>query len=950
MKRHKTWFSLGLIALSALALALILAVLPAGAAHKTANVVGTVTTDPMVASPDNNVPQSARTITITVEDPDLNTLQFVGTGPEGEPSTMGGADGEAVGDGGAPSAVGPFYRDLANAIADRNHDGAIDIKDIQIVPSTASVTVSRILNQENGIVEFINSGAGGAFSVRYATSMKEYTQATASDGTKSDLVTVQGDGDQMTLRLRETTSSSGIFTATVVVVNGDDAAVMDSTGDGGHLNPDGTRPTLAVSDGSSIIVRYNDKTPTRTVTARIDVEDDPPNFTNVMPANKTVTNDLDTVLTAEVSDNIAGVDTDEDNSVQVMYSIDGGNEIKAIPANVDVKETSSGSGVWVVSFNINNIPAIEAEKEDKTGTLDSTITWRVMAKDKAGNQGRTDADSETAGNQDGSLTVKTTRPVLQDAYTGDNWNADKKQVDGSRTGNDNPVTAGTSDDRTSIRLVFDRGMMAASLQTSDFEVDDAKPNGVALGSGSDSNSVFLTVPEMAPDARPKIEIVGDVQDAGGNSVDTEKAAGSVIERATDGIAPKLTITVEDDYTTGAIQLTVTSDEPIRGSQPQLTFTSCSGAGDTAKNCTETVSPGISPRVVESRKEWKFSVTGLGEGLHTVQGEVRDTVGNMATAGSQSDSTAAGAVTFEIDKTLDPASSTIPAGGAKASNAEPFYITIDWAGEGTEYTGDSHKTVTLTKAVLNAGTDNERDVLEHASSSDSRKFTIAISEIGAGKHTLTYNGMDEGGNELANDAALKFEVVTPPALKLSLTVGNNLVSLPRDPASTDVQDVFGDVAEVTLIFTQPRPGESDLPWMFAVRDPATGQFAGDLTTIDASHAYIVKSSGSTVVSIDIPQLDAQQVPPSISVPAGKWMLVPVVSLASIGPNDGEIETGDMFCAGDYFGPDLSNAYTFEAGRWTNIGATDNVRVGSGYWILLSKDGIITPATGGACSTS
>ena len=949
MKRHKTWFSLGLIALSALALALVITVLPAGAAHKTANEVGTVTTSPTVASPDDNVPQSARTITITVEDPDLNTLQFVGTGPEGEASMSGvGTEGEALN---APTDIGPFTVDLAHAVADRNHDGTIDTKDLQVRPANAPITVSQIFNADAGIVQFVNSGAGGAFSVRYATSTPENTLYRASDGTTDELVTVQGDGEPMDLRLVETSSSSGEFTATVVVVNGDDAAVMDSTGDGANLNPSmSPRPTLAVSDGSSIIVRYNDKTPTRTVTARIDVEDDPPNFTNVTPANKTVTNNLDTVLMAEVSDNIAGVDTDEENSVQVIYTIDGGNEMTAIPANVDVKETSSGSGVWVVSFNINNIPAIEAEKEDKTGTLDSTITWRVMAKDKAGNQGRTDADSETAGNQDGSLTVKTTRPVLQDAYTGDNWNADKKQVDGSRTGNDNPVTAGTSDDRTSIRLVFDRAMMGSSLQNSDFEVDDAEPNGVALGSGSASNSVFLTVPEMAPDARPKIEIVGDVQDAGGNSVDTEKAAGSVIERATDGIAPKLTITVEDDYTTGAIQLTVTSDEPIRGSQPQLTFTSCSGAGDTAKNCTETVSPGISPRVVESRKEWKFSVTGLGEGLHTVQGQVRDTVGNMATAGSKSDSTAAGAVTFEIDKTLDPASSTTPAGGAKASNAEPFYITIDWAGEGTEYTGDSHKTVTLTKAVLNAGTDNERDVLEHASSSDSRKFTIAISEIGAGKHTLTYNGMDEGGNELANDAALKFEVVTPPALKLSLTVGNNLVSLPRDPASTDVQDVFGDVAEVTLIFTQPRPGESDLPWMFAVRDPATGQFAGDLTTIDASHAYIVKSSGSTVVSIDIPQLDAQQVPPSISVPAGKWMLVPVVSLASIGPNDGEIETGDMFCAGDYFGPDLSNAYTFEAGRWTNIGATDNVRVGSGYWILLSKDGIITPATGGACSTS
>ena len=52
-----------------------------------------------------------------------------------------------------------------------------------------------------------------------------------------DLVTVEGDGDSMPLRLLETSSSSGIFEATVVVVNGDDAAVMDSKGMGGNAKP-----------------------------------------------------------------------------------------------------------------------------------------------------------------------------------------------------------------------------------------------------------------------------------------------------------------------------------------------------------------------------------------------------------------------------------------------------------------------------------------------------------------------------------------------------------------------------------------------------------------------------------------------------------------------------------------------------------------------------------------
>ena len=98
MKRNKTWFSLGLVALSALALTLILMVLPAGAAHDDdPDIVGTVTVSPEAVSPNNAVGPKAQTITVTVTDPNLNTIQFVGTGPSGEDSNLGGDnDGEMV--------------------------------------------------------------------------------------------------------------------------------------------------------------------------------------------------------------------------------------------------------------------------------------------------------------------------------------------------------------------------------------------------------------------------------------------------------------------------------------------------------------------------------------------------------------------------------------------------------------------------------------------------------------------------------------------------------------------------------------------------------------------------------------------------------------------------------------------------------------------------------------
>ena len=1068
MKRHKTWFSLGLVALSALALTLILTILPAGAEHNEPASVGTVEVEPQVVSSNNDVGMAARTITITVTDPNLNTIQFVGTGPNGEASDVSdgntNADGEDVPIPNNIQVPGTFLASLGQgSIADRNHDGQINASDIQVrTPSTGLiVAVASIFDAERGIVSFNVSAGDGAddFKVRYATSERELTRgpdtitktivtdsalnpggrldvdldpaslplrdgddagtavtpaditvaisgrtgdalptvtdigniasAPNADGFVSgntitleldgdedaipsgttikvtypgwkDLVTVQGAGDEtMPLRLRETTSSSGKFTATVVAVNSEDGAVDDSTGVGGaNIRPATVtdaenRPTLAVIDGSSVIVSYRDQSPTRTVTARVDVESDVPTFSNVTPANDAETNDLDTLLTAEVSDNIAGVDPAKGTSVNVT--------VQGAPVNTadfTVEETAEGSGVYVISYNINKIPQIATEKKERDG-ISAEIEWQVSVKDKAGNLAMTDADDKTDGNQMTVLNVKTTAPTLDGARTGEAFDASKTDDEDTPNVDERIVSS-----RTSIKLEFDRGMGGSSLQTSDFMVDGEEPTGVDHFSAV-PNYVFLTVPEMAPDATPKIEIVGDVQDAGGNSINTASASGSVINAATDGIAPKLTVTIEDDYTTGDIQITVVSDEPIRGSQPGVVINNC---GDTVKDCDggRTTGSEISPRVIKNRQEWSFAVTGLGTGLYIVTSSATDVASNNATGGGHTDSTNAAAIKFEIDKALPTVATTDdnntpndntddttdyntdPLPDGKKSEAEPFFIEIDWSSE-DEYPGDSHKSVTLTKAVLNAGKDNERDVLALSSTSNDRNFTIAISEIGVGKHTLTYNGMDEAGNTLKDDATLSFEVVVPPALTLTLQPGMNLVSVPRDPADTDVQAVFGDVEEVTLIFTQPRDGESDLPWLFAARDPVTGEFAGDLKTIDARHAYWVKASGSSKAEIDIPQLEAQRRPPSISIKANTWNLVPVISLDPIAsdPGDNEIELGATFCAGSYFGANLSNAFTYESGRWTAVGADGDVKIGSGYWIQLSQDGSITPATVREC---
>ena len=114
-----------------------------------------------------------------------------------------------------------------------------------------------------------------------------------------------------------------------------------------------------------------------------------PNFSNVMPANNAETNNLDTLLSAEVSDNIAGVNPSKTNSVIVIYQLGDGGPETVGSRDVTVAETATGSGVYVISYNINKISVIAAAKRSGD-TIEQEIKWQISVKDKAGNDANTD--------------------------------------------------------------------------------------------------------------------------------------------------------------------------------------------------------------------------------------------------------------------------------------------------------------------------------------------------------------------------------------------------------------------------------------------------------------------------------------------------------------------------------------------------------------------------------
>lgn len=229
--------------------------------------------------------------------------------------------------------------------------------------------------------------------------------------------------------------------------------------------------------------------------------------------------------------------------------------------------------------------------------------------------------------------------------------------------------------------------------------------------------------------------------------------------------------------------------------------------------------------------------------------------------------------------------------------------------------------------------------------------------------MAYSGTDEVGN-VQEDRTITFEVIPPTAFDLTLNVGMNLISLPGDLANTDIKAVFGDVREVDLIFT--RDGGR---WILAFRDDPDADFSGDLTTIDARHAYWVRSNGAPdLISILIPPLGAQQILPSIPVTGGQWNLVPVISL--LPPAD--TTQGTELDPNDYLGVgNWTRAFTFDSGAWQRIlllanpqcdtdpadiapadcgglntvptpdSLNDAVQIGRGYWVWFTADDRIVP---------
>ena len=699
------------------------------------------------------------------------------------------------------------------------------------------------------------------------------------------------------------------------------------------------RPIIQVGNGSRITITSDDDRTT------VDAEADAPTFDNVSPAHDSATDDLEQVISIDITDALAGVDED---SIRFLVS-----DTEAEPTDTrsifgndrgeDITITKDGD-VVTASVALDDLEDATGLSIDDDGV--TMVYWFVQASDEAGNMGTTDADTDDDDdeeNQGFSLRVDNEDPAMTGAFTGEHWDANADVDDDDDKGSikgDRRLKVGeylpSGSNAKMIRVEFDEGLDGASVDASDFSVTDGSGAELAIAAArwfdkanddgrADApvvrNSVFIELEEsLGAGDTPSVELTGTVTDAAGNSLSDETIDSDDV---TDGIAPTATVTMDATLSKEKVVVTVRTDENIRTLEPNLElFISTTDDPDTAVAEDANVSIPRGSRTA-GENEWTYNLSVTSPNTYSVVVSAEDSSRNRSTTGKE-DWTDSGSISFEIDDNLprptmgegdDEKLTTRPENDEmEATLADPFFIEIDWLSEEDEYTGDSQEDVTLTKAVLNAGEDNERDVIGLASTRDGQRWTVAVDNIGLGEHTLTFNGEDALGTTLEDDEVLTFTVVARPVFELDLAPGLNLVSIPGDPTNKDINAVFGDHPAVDLVYTR----DGDL-WLVAQRDAESGMFEAtggisDLTSIDAQHAYFVRASASVTVGVDISSRGALQVPPSIEVRGNQWNLVPVISLLPLE----KIPVDSALDADSYLGADnWTRAFTFDRGRWEGV---------------------------------
>jgi hypothetical protein len=565
---------------------------------------------------------------------------------------------------------------------------------------------------------------------------------------------------------------------------------------------------------------------------------------------------------------------------------------------------------------------------------------------------------------------------------------------------------GKNSARKALAVTFDLGTGGSVLDETtvagaDFTVDGVAALKATVGkqtAADKSARKQLVLLEMAvdvvPDKSPKVVVAGSINDKAGNSA----TSGTIT--ATDKLAPSITVVVGGGAratSNNKVTITATVDEAsdVTGTATYLVADVLDGtlvqgpATDTKTLSFKETSAfsGVWEATVDT-DDISRSGSLIASGLLNVvvTATDRSVNQNFATGGKTDpddtkslDSLDAKAVVFEFDNLLNAGKNTTTAtifkispvqtvGGVKTESDSPF-VEINFDDEGKEYniahTGgtlstdfkaDSLSAVTITKAILTNPDASTADITAQLGVKDSNSYVWGALALAKGKYKLTVNATDAlgnnsvtaptapGGTTTATNFVFDFEVVERSMYLVKLSPGWNLVSLPGEPKSNDINTVLGSAEGIVHVLTYDR--SEAVPWLQSTR---TGTVAfnegvaagtiGVLEKIDAKHAYWIRANGFVDLKVDIPAAALLgQFPPTTGVVEG-WNLIPILDIRL--PAFDTLSSADAY----FTGLKWSAALTWDplTANFEKVvpGPANSIKVGRGYWVWFQAAGTIVP---------
>ena len=332
--------------------------------------------------------------------------------------------------------------------------------------------------------------------------------------------------------------------------------------DPGTQGPGEDESSVWVQDGDTLTVHYLDEDGDIVDSDSITVDAAKPVIDNITPADGThtsVTNPTllfdatdagsgyDAKRPADFFDVYVGTDVDEDGKLVTYEAAGAGRKVGDPVGGVKLGGTSD--------FDLSPVPISDGYRvifttseswldEDVFGDHDvnGQLNVTLVARDIAGNGAMTTI----------SVTIDTGDPTTSSAETGIGWDSVKEEE--------------TKGVKNGVKLAMSEAIDPDSVQATDFEIDSQAAADAVVGSGEFKRVIYLTAQsDFDADARPDVEVVGEVTDLSGNEVDTD-ATTAEQKNARDNLSPTATVSRDNALLAekdDEVTVTIESDEKLK---------------------------------------------------------------------------------------------------------------------------------------------------------------------------------------------------------------------------------------------------------------------------------------------------------------------------------------------------------------------------------------------------